>query len=558
MADPTRRSSLSTDMLRFETNREEHLRRNATILFIQWASTAMLFFSAVWFVVTTIHWPLVGDAALMHYVVFLMDHGRAPYRDITDINLPGAYLPDWLVMHIFGVSALAWRIYDLFLLALAGLAFLKIIRPASWFAGLWAAVLFAVLHGRDGMYETGQRDLTVAVLLLCAVAVLFRGVPRRIWTSFGFGLCTGAAALIKPTALPFLLLAGPLLWDEYKSKKLIWQHISFVAAGALLPGCTALVWLAHHGALASFFLIERTLTPFHASLGRRPLESMLRHSLSPIMPIVIVWLLLLLIAPVLIALEGRPSIYNLSSSLHTVQRQTLLLGAELGMLAYILQGKDFQYHRYSLLAFLLAVIASDLDTWMRRKDLLRSMSAAVFLASSLCIGVTSAVVASRYNWKNQEFRSSLESDLARIATEIGTTTLSGKVQCLDSVFGCVSTLNDLQLLQTSGFLYDEFLFSPARVPAVDQSRALFWHAMQADPPAILIVTERLFPNGPNSYEKLNQWPAFANWMNTRYILEVERPAMHLVRQGGAAFRPRGYRIYVQSELLQPPIKNLSR
>ena len=39
-------------------------------------------------------WPLVGDASLMHYVVFLMDHGASPYRDIAEMNMPGSYLAE--------------------------------------------------------------------------------------------------------------------------------------------------------------------------------------------------------------------------------------------------------------------------------------------------------------------------------------------------------------------------------------------------------------------------------------------------------------------------------
>ena len=54
------------------------------------------------YVIGTWHWPLVGDAALMHYVVFLMDHGMAPYRDIVDPNLPTTFLIQGVVIHLFG------------------------------------------------------------------------------------------------------------------------------------------------------------------------------------------------------------------------------------------------------------------------------------------------------------------------------------------------------------------------------------------------------------------------------------------------------------------------
>ncbi len=58
---------------------------------------------------------MIGDAALMHYVVFLMDRGAAPYRDLSEINLPGSYFVEWAVVHIAGGGELAWRCFDLFL-----------------------------------------------------------------------------------------------------------------------------------------------------------------------------------------------------------------------------------------------------------------------------------------------------------------------------------------------------------------------------------------------------------------------------------------------------------
>ena len=54
----------------------------------------------------SLHWPLVGDAALMHYIVFLHRQGLTPYKDIVDINLPGTYAFESLAMRCFGSGAL--------------------------------------------------------------------------------------------------------------------------------------------------------------------------------------------------------------------------------------------------------------------------------------------------------------------------------------------------------------------------------------------------------------------------------------------------------------------
>jgi hypothetical protein len=55
----------------------------------------------------------LGDAPLFDYVVFLMRHGMAPYQQIGDLDLPGTYAVEALVMRVAGPGALAWRVYDM-------------------------------------------------------------------------------------------------------------------------------------------------------------------------------------------------------------------------------------------------------------------------------------------------------------------------------------------------------------------------------------------------------------------------------------------------------------
>jgi hypothetical protein len=50
--------------------------RPATVLALSLCIAVFLFRS--------IHWPLLGDASLLHYVVFLAKHGATPYRDSRD------------------------------------------------------------------------------------------------------------------------------------------------------------------------------------------------------------------------------------------------------------------------------------------------------------------------------------------------------------------------------------------------------------------------------------------------------------------------------------------
>src|SRR5206468_11638940 len=80
------------------------------------AVVVVLTAATLWYFYKSIHWQLMVDSPIMHYVKFLMDHGREPYTDITDNNMPGAYFTEAWAMHIFGGSDLGWRIYEYFLL----------------------------------------------------------------------------------------------------------------------------------------------------------------------------------------------------------------------------------------------------------------------------------------------------------------------------------------------------------------------------------------------------------------------------------------------------------
>ena len=97
-------------------------------------AAAILLACFAFFVVTTWQWPLVGDASLMHYVACLMDHGMRPYRDVAEINLPGAFLVDWAVMHTLGGGSLAWRVFDLGLVV-AGVGAMGVMAR-DWFVGV--------------------------------------------------------------------------------------------------------------------------------------------------------------------------------------------------------------------------------------------------------------------------------------------------------------------------------------------------------------------------------------------------------------------------------------
>jgi hypothetical protein len=477
------------------------------------------------FVVRTLWWPFVYDAALIRYANFLMAHHLAPYRDIQDYNLPGSYFFDWLVTHTLGASALAWRVYDLLLLTLAGVAMYRITRPTSRFAGLFAAMIFACFHARDGVEQSGQRDLLIVVLVLVGLA-LAQG-SRRMLRIFLFGLCVGLAATVKPMAI----VALPLLWllpeeEVATAQRSSWRSIGAVLAGVVIAPLAALVWLWRMHAVAAFWRTLTVYIPFHAHLGHLGFWPLLTRCITASHGTLLVLALLLAFTD-----AGRE-----------LRRLRIFVGAGMayGLISYFAQGKGYPDHRYPFAAFLFLFAAVEFTHALRSPGYRRMVGIVGLLFATVLSGL-SLKRALREHWPGVQV-ASLTQDL----NALGGRTLSGKVQCLDTVDGCVETLDKMQLVQSTGFVYDEFLFAAPDTMTMQQAavqkslRRELLAKLQSNPPQVMVVMPRLFPSGPYHYAKLGLWPAMETLLDRCYRLDAERnfPA-------GAADHRSGYRLYLR-------------
>ena len=508
----------------------------------------------VFFIADTLHWPLVGDAVSVHYLILLMQHGMAPYRQIVDAQMPGTYLIDWAVMHTFGGGALGLRLFDFTLLAGAMVAMIAIawpnqhssiksvLRDDRWAAFL-AGGLFALVHGRDGIPQAGQRDLIMAVLLLAAYACTFHAVRReKPWLMLTAGFCASTAVTIKPTVLPaaFAVFLIALLHLRGRQQSLRPQ-VYAMFAGISLPLLAVTAFLLHVHAVAAFLQAVRGMWPYYATLQRRPVAYLLTHSLSPLLPLVGVWLLVLFLS----AIYKRKAVDGQSW-----ERSALYTGLLLSLASFVLQGKGFPYHRYPFLAFLTLVIALDCSHALRNVSatMLRYLGALGLIVAALFIAPLSAYKISRFAWRNDDYYTQLSADLDRL----GGHALSGHVQCMDAFSGCISTLYRMDLVQSTGFLVDFYFFAPQPNAVVDDMRQHFWQDLQQNPPRVFVVSKQVFPvifskDGEpfDTYGKLQRWPAFNDYLNKHYALVEEHEWSRPVLWASHADHPAGYRIYVR-------------
>ena len=475
----------------------------------------------------TLYWPLVNDAAYLHYVVFMLGHHHAPYRDLIDFQMPGAYAVDWLVMRTLGMGALAWRIYDLGLLVVAALAAIILCRPYGRFAGFYAASLFAAFHARDGIAQTGQRDLTVAVLILVGVAVLLSQTWRNTLTSrICFGICLGAAITIKPTAI--LFLACFYFLPDYATCIRVqrWRQTLEITLGLLVAPLIAVLWLLRNHALRAFWITVSTLVPLHARLGHASASYLLTWAL-------VRSLLVLSCLAIASRWFGKTQL---------PERHLLLAGVLCGAASYFLQGKGFPYHRYPAYAFLFPLLTLEFLSAVRKEGTARILGytglALGTILAPLCV---SRALHDRWPMETQAF---LTADLQAFAEPGKIESLSGHVQCLDSISSCATTLYALNLTQSTGQMQDELLFAPPEKESPKQAREIaelrqeFLAELIQNPPRLLIVSPWLFPEGPDFYQKLQRWPEFSAFLQHRFILWDEK------RFAPNINGPSGYRLYV--------------
>ncbi len=504
---------------RVETGR---LRRDGWAHFVRgvrYGGAGLLLAAVACFAVISWRWPVVNDAALMHYVVFLARHGMAPYGTIHDINRPGAYVPDWLVSEL-GAGDRGWRVYDLGLLGVGAAAMVGIAWRRDWFAGAFAGGLFALFHGRDGMGQAGQRDLAIAVLFLVAGAAFLEGLRReRLLWFVAVGLALGASATIKPFGV--VLFAVLMVWAamavERGEKR---KAMAAGLAGFSLPVLAMTFYLYRAHAWGSFVAMCRVDLPFHVRAARPPfwwmVESALPGSLRKV-----AW-----VAPVL-GLAGR--------SWRRPQTRLVLLGMGFGLACFFAQHKGYDYQRYPFVAFLLLWVGLECTDALRSRSLAaRALGVYGLLFGLCCCSVSYLRAAAKASWP-EGYLQAMERDLRAE----GGPRLDGRVQCVDSISGCVTVLDRMQLQQATGTLYDEFLFTPARDEAVTEARREFMSALGARPPEVFIVASWLFPEGPGKYGKLALWPAFDSYLGANYRL-VDQQRFARGENG-----PLGFRMYVR-------------
>ena len=474
---------------------------NSPTQLFRWTLALLLLVGASAYVVMSLHWPILWDTQVMHYVNFMMDHGREPYRDITDMNMPGAYLTERWAMHLFGGGDVAWRVYDYTLMVVLTTAMMWIARPVDWLGGLFAGVFFSLMHGIEGPQNAAQRDQVMTVLLMVGYVFLFAAMRRRRpQLLVVFGLAVGMAAAIKPTVGPFglLLLAGAMLLARSRGEPMLRYALSGLA-GLLAALGIVLAFLVSHHALSAFLYVLRDVIPHYTGIDRATTRYMIVNALpTPVY--------LMLLPGFWLAWHHR--------SWRRVETLALWAGAGFGIVSYYVQHKGFFYHRYTAVAFVLLWLGLEFTQALREHLTNRVVGAAALAFGTLFADtrylhrIHDLLVEEKYG----QYARVLESDLS----QIGTARLQGRIECLDMVYGCLNALYHLRIVQNTGSTGDLLYFQPSHQPVVLHYRELFAQELAKNPPDMFVISNEWYGQ-QNSFAKIDAWPQFATWLRANYV-----------------------------------------
>jgi hypothetical protein len=473
------------------------------------------------------HWPFINDGPLIHYVILLMDHGRAPYRDIIEMNMPGTYMLDWSVVHLLGPGAFGWWLWDVLSGIAAVLTSFWIAGPGRRAAGIAAGSLAYLIHLADGPKDLGQRDWIVAVMLLAAFGCLFTAIrkDRPIWMAGFMGLCSLAATIKPPVigiGIAFLLAAcwlergrsadpdAPATRPRYAAL-VLWSFL-----GGVVPAALSVAFLVHWNVTKDFSAILHGLVPYYAGLDRRGYFALITRAPG---------------VQLLPLFAGAALLFLLGKGWRSWERSFLLLATLAGAVLFVIQGKGWAYHRYPEIALGALWGFIELDRALRNTKPQRLIALATLAVITL--GVTPWLF-SLVARKGTDISgiTLLEADLNRL----GGAQLSGHVQCLDMTnASCINVLYRMKLLQSTGFIYDFYLFPKSMNPVSRNLQNRFLSEVAAQPPEVIILSAHTWPEDIYSYDQVDRFAAFRSLLERDYRLDREEPSEP---------HRAGYRLYV--------------
>lgn len=480
-------------------------------------------FSAI--LIQSFHWHFIVDSPILQYISFLILHGKIPYREVFDFNLPGTFILHIFGIKVFGAGDAGFRIFDLFNLLIISLSIYLLLKKYSRVSIILGILIFANIHLAGGEYAMGQRDFLMLPYLGIGAFFSYRAIyTAKPFYLFPAGLFLGFCSTIKPTPV-LLAFLFTLLFFFYHRKE-VRKDIS--AAGLMIAGfmiCPLLImeWLIKSGGFTSFIDIFFHFLPIHlSSLKRSPFALLNEIIISPLHIIYTITFISLIFSPMLYlritADKSRRITYGL-----------LLCGMIYGLAHYWFQGKGWPYHLYPLFFFSIlfcSLVIGDLleiENPISKKFSIVSIVVLAFFISVL----TMKTFFHQPNYLN-EYVHGIERNSETV--ELGKRDISSlikpgdKVQVFDSGGEGLNILYRLKLYQPTRFEQEvNFTWGPpiSSSPYLQKLWNEFMAGLRNDPPKCIMVfsSSDIFKNG---ICKSAAFPDLCSFISLHYALSVVR------------------------------------
>lgn len=225
-------------------------------------------------------WRPNADAAIMLYASLLQgEFGKVLYRDVFDMNAPGAHLAFRAIGWLSGYRDHAVRLVDLASLSVLACTTAAALRAWGWRVSWAAAVLTGLLYLGAGDAMSLQREFLLLTPTAVMLAIVLTGPREARSAGVGFfralaaGACVGVASTVKPQAALFLLVIVSAATSRPDGRERFTRAALTLVPAVLGVGIVwALVagWLWSQGALVPFLDMAQHYWPLYDALTRRP------------------------------------------------------------------------------------------------------------------------------------------------------------------------------------------------------------------------------------------------------------------------------------------------
>lgn len=481
----------------------------------------LLFSLLVLSAAVSLRWRPVHDSPLMLYAALLFDHfGRVPYRDLFDMNMPGTYAINILLIRVLGTSDLAFRVGDLvYLTALLVLTWCWMLTFGKRVATA-SVSLVGLVYLSSGPEMSFQREFLALLPVAAGLFLTNSSFRLPVWIrGMLLGVSLGLSATIKPQFALALLIVLPYFVVEARADRsrsvppvrdvVVWPFL-----GAAIPVIVASVILWQLGALADFVDGTVHYWPLYGSLtgNHQIIPSVDRpaYLATGILRTFVRQLPLLLVATMGVLLLWHKK----AASRRQVR---LLIGLTVFFGIYpAMSGQFWDYHELPFRYFL-ALLAS---LCLMRGDASLSQVRRVvppLIAMIVALLVSAPLLSTLPQSLRQAASSPRQERVDAIANYLKQNLRPGdSVQPLDWTGGAVNALYITQAPLATRFMYDFHFYHHDSSPYIQQLRAEFITSLTRSSPRYIV--EILPPAKPivSGIDTSQEFPALRNLIERDY------------------------------------------